>query len=372
MEVKSITEQKSLLDTLARASARACTGCCSSSAPATGPCCCCRSTRGSSTGRETSSPTRPPRTPSTSSISRPRPATRRSPARSASPRSTTPTTRAGPADPQGQRQDRRAALRQGALDLQRLGRGRGAPRRRRRRLHDVPRLAAPGRGPRSAAGVRQDCDRYGMPLVVWAYPRGAAIDKKGGQHSFYAIDYAARMAMEMGADVVKLNMPKIDPETDKDSPAPYNEGEFTQRGRDRAVRRVGRPLAGRALRRLEDRRREAARADALHHAGRRLGRDLRAQRLAARVERGARDRRADQGDHALQRLPDPVAVSALERPIREADAARLRPVRGPVVLLASVAMLLVAIARCCSAAAMTALAAAGAPPPPPSGPTSCG
>ena len=28
--------------------------------------------------------------------------------------------------------------------------------------------------------VRQDCDRFGMPLVVWAYPRGEAIDKKGG------------------------------------------------------------------------------------------------------------------------------------------------------------------------------------------------
>jgi class I fructose-bisphosphate aldolase len=77
-------------------------------------------------------------------------------------------------------------------------------------------------------GVREDCDRYGMPLIVWAYPRGSAIEKKGGPGSFYAIDYAARMAMEMGADVVKLNMPKIDPEKDKDSPAPYNEGNFTQ------------------------------------------------------------------------------------------------------------------------------------------------
>ncbi len=75
--------------------------------------------------------------------------------------------------------------------------------------------------------VRQDCDRFGMPLIVWAYPRGEAIDKKGGHQSFYAIDYGARMAMEMGADVVKLNMPKLDPEKDKDSPAPYNEGGFS-------------------------------------------------------------------------------------------------------------------------------------------------
>jgi class I fructose-bisphosphate aldolase len=36
------------------------------------------------------------------------------------------------------------------------------------------------------------------------------------------------MAMEMGADIVKLNMPKIDPEKDKDAPAPYNELEVSQ------------------------------------------------------------------------------------------------------------------------------------------------
>jgi class I fructose-bisphosphate aldolase len=72
-------------------------------------------------------------------------------------------------------------------------------------------------------GVREACDRYGMPLVIWAYPRGRDIDAKGGQLSFYAIDYAARLAMEMGADVVKLNFPKLDPDKAKDSPAPYND-----------------------------------------------------------------------------------------------------------------------------------------------------
>ena len=29
--------------------------------------------------------------------------------------------------------------------------------------------------------VRADCDRFGMPLVIWAYPRGRDIEKKGGQ-----------------------------------------------------------------------------------------------------------------------------------------------------------------------------------------------
>lgn len=91
--------------------------------------------------------------------------------------------------------------------------------------------------------VREDCDRYGMPLVIWSYPRGEAIDRKGGNVSFYAIDYAARLAMEMGADVVKLNMPKIDPEKDRDAQAPYNEMEVTQ---DEAIRQSV-ESAGRAL-----------------------------------------------------------------------------------------------------------------------------
>jgi class I fructose-bisphosphate aldolase len=91
--------------------------------------------------------------------------------------------------------------------------------------------------------VRQDCDRFGMPLVVWAYPRGRDVAKKGGPSSFFAIDYAARVAMEMGADVVKLNMPKINPDTDKDAPAPYNELQVTQQ---EAIRQCV-ESAGRAL-----------------------------------------------------------------------------------------------------------------------------
>jgi fructose-bisphosphate aldolase, class I len=91
--------------------------------------------------------------------------------------------------------------------------------------------------------VREECDRYGMPLVIWAYPRGSAIERKGGRDSFYAIDYAARMAMEMGADVVKLNLPKIDPDKDRDAPAPYDELEVS---REEAVRQVV-ESAGRSL-----------------------------------------------------------------------------------------------------------------------------
>jgi fructose-bisphosphate aldolase, class I len=92
-------------------------------------------------------------------------------------------------------------------------------------------------------GVREDCDRFGMPLIVWSYPRGEAVEAKGGPNSFYAIDYAARLAMEMGADVVKLNMPKIDTAKDKDAPAPYDEMEIDEAGAiQHCVESAGRAL----------------------------------------------------------------------------------------------------------------------------------
>ncbi len=70
--------------------------------------------------------------------------------------------------------------------------------------------------------VRQECDRYGMPLIVWAYPRGSAIEAKGGRDSIYAVDYAARVACELGADIVKLNVPEYDPQKAHLYPKPYD------------------------------------------------------------------------------------------------------------------------------------------------------
>jgi class I fructose-bisphosphate aldolase len=71
------------------------------------------------------------------------------------------------------------------------------------------------------AEVRSACDHFGLPLIMWGYPRGSAINAKGGRDSFYAIDYAARLGEELGADVVKINLPKFG-EGDKDSPKPYD------------------------------------------------------------------------------------------------------------------------------------------------------
>ncbi|MEK7085559.1 MAG: fructose-bisphosphate aldolase, partial [Patescibacteria group bacterium] len=57
------------------------------------------------------------------------------------------------------------------------------------------------------ASVREECDRYGMPLIVWAYPRGEAVDAKGGKDCSYLVESAVRMATEMGASVIKANLP---------------------------------------------------------------------------------------------------------------------------------------------------------------------
>lgn len=72
------------------------------------------------------------------------------------------------------------------------------------------------------ARIREAAERSGVPLIVWAYPRGEAIARKGGRDGLYAIEYAARVACELGADVVKVNMPKLDPARDKDAPKPYD------------------------------------------------------------------------------------------------------------------------------------------------------
>jgi len=91
--------------------------------------------------------------------------------------------------------------------------------------------------------VRRECERYGMPLIIWAYPRGAAFKAKGGIDSLYAVDYAARVALEMGADIIKLNQPKWNAATAAQMPKPYDTLEESDLD---ALRRVVRS-AGRAL-----------------------------------------------------------------------------------------------------------------------------
>jgi class I fructose-bisphosphate aldolase len=90
--------------------------------------------------------------------------------------------------------------------------------------------------------VREEADRFGMPVIVWAYPRGDSVAKRGGKESLYAVDYAARVALELGADIVKVNYP-VRSEKDSQSPPPYNTLDLTPEASFRKVVES----AGRAL-----------------------------------------------------------------------------------------------------------------------------
>jgi class I fructose-bisphosphate aldolase len=89
--------------------------------------------------------------------------------------------------------------------------------------------------------VRTDAERLGMPLIVWAYPRGWVVAEKGGRDSFYQVDYAARVASELGADVVKVNFPH--PEKHVGVPEEYRHGPVgAQAAIDAVVRSANRTL----------------------------------------------------------------------------------------------------------------------------------
>ena len=88
--------------------------------------------------------------------------------------------------------------------------------------------------------VRNDAKEYGMPLIVWAYPRGEAIEAKGGNSSFYAVDYAVRVASELGADIVKVNFPHPDLRTNVKKE--YDKDFTSQEAMNAVVRSANRTL----------------------------------------------------------------------------------------------------------------------------------
>jgi len=93
---------------------------------------------------------------------------------------------------------------------------------------------------RQYLAVRDEARQLGIPLIVWSYPRGSAIDDKGGKDSFYAVDYAARTASELGADIVKVNFPH--PEKQDGVPGAYLGDFSSQQAISAVVRSANRTL----------------------------------------------------------------------------------------------------------------------------------
>ncbi|MEM4554281.1 MAG: aldolase [Candidatus Anstonellaceae archaeon] len=57
---------------------------------------------------------------------------------------------------------------------------------------------------REFGAIEREAHDFGLACVVWAYPRGKYVkDEKAGD----VVAYAARVALELGADIVKVNYP---------------------------------------------------------------------------------------------------------------------------------------------------------------------
>lgn len=141
--------------------------------------------------------------------------------------------------------------------------------------------------------VRAEAERRGLPVIVWAYPRGKAIEGKGGRDTFYAIDYAERVALELDVDVIKLNIPKSDAEKDELQPKPYNSVSVS---REEALRQIVQSV-GRSLvifsggERLSDEEPMKRARDAMEAVA--TAPDLGTQRLAAGLQSGPSSERRD-------------------------------------------------------------------------------
>jgi fructose-bisphosphate aldolase, class I len=52
--------------------------------------------------------------------------------------------------------------------------------------------------------IEEEARDFGLPTIVWAYPRGKYISD---ERTPAVVAYAARVALELGADIVKINYP---------------------------------------------------------------------------------------------------------------------------------------------------------------------
>ncbi len=54
--------------------------------------------------------------------------------------------------------------------------------------------------------LAEEAKAAGLPVVVWSYPRGSSISKQG-ETAVDVIAYAAQIAAQLGADIIKVKLP---------------------------------------------------------------------------------------------------------------------------------------------------------------------
>jgi fructose-bisphosphate aldolase, class I len=57
-----------------------------------------------------------------------------------------------------------------------------------------------------ARAVGEEAKAYGLPLVIWSYPRGSGISKQG-ETALDVVAYAAQIAAQLGANIIKVKPP---------------------------------------------------------------------------------------------------------------------------------------------------------------------
>jgi fructose-bisphosphate aldolase, class I len=57
-----------------------------------------------------------------------------------------------------------------------------------------------------ARAVGEEAKAYGLPLVIWSYPRGSKISKQG-ETALDVVAYAAQIAAQLGANIIKVKPP---------------------------------------------------------------------------------------------------------------------------------------------------------------------
>ncbi|MGF1493806.1 MAG: class I fructose-bisphosphate aldolase [Microcoleaceae cyanobacterium] len=52
----------------------------------------------------------------------------------------------------------------------------------------------------------EEAKRYGLAVIIWSYPRGSGLDKSG-ETAIDVISYAAHIAAQLGAHIIKVKLP---------------------------------------------------------------------------------------------------------------------------------------------------------------------
>ena len=63
--------------------------------------------------------------------------------------------------------------------------------------------------------IGQDAKRHGLAVVIWSYPRGSTLSKEG-ETALDVVAYAAQIAAQLGANIIKVKLPTEHLELDKD------------------------------------------------------------------------------------------------------------------------------------------------------------